>query len=119
MSAPPVLMVDRNDRNLELLAEFVESEGYRPVAVTGLEEAREEVDGDALSAALVDIAGFDDSVWKLCEDLRSAAVPFVVISPEESREVRRQSRESGARDVQVKPLVPDRLRLLLRGLAEG
>ena len=82
MESRVILTVDRNERNLELLAQFLGKAGYQTLPVSSLEEfarALEQVDG--LGIALVDISGFDRSIWSYCEQLSDKGVPLLVVSP--------------------------------------
>ena len=52
--------VDRNQRNLELLAQFLNKEGYQVMTASSFEEVTRAIDlPDRIGIALVDISGFD------------------------------------------------------------
>jgi hypothetical protein len=42
------------------------------------------MDADDIGLALIDIAGFERSIWERCEGLRAKQIPFLVLSPEQS-----------------------------------
>ncbi len=78
-----ILVVEHNRRNMELLVQFLEKEGYAAqgaVELNGLDEAmgRE----PPFDLVLLDLAGFDRSVWERCEKLRKLGIPFLIISPQ-------------------------------------
>ncbi|MCX7854786.1 MAG: response regulator [Anaerolineae bacterium] len=115
MNLPPlILTVASNQRNLELLNGALAKAGFHTHGVdtlTGLDGALEQADNFAL--ALVDLTGFDSSIWERCERLRHAGVPFLVISPYQSADLQRESLRRGARGVLVKPLrIQDVLQLV-------
>lgn len=115
MNSPPlILTVASNRRNLELLDGVLTKAGFRTCGVdtlTGLDVALEHASNFAL--ALVDLTGFDASIWERCEQLRQANVPFLVISPRQYADLQRESLRRGARGVLVKPLtVQDLLQLV-------
>ncbi len=57
---PLLLAVDRNHRNLELLAEFLGKEGYQVLTNSSIEEFEQALmRSPEINLALVDIAGFD------------------------------------------------------------
>jgi DNA-binding response OmpR family regulator len=114
-----ILAVDRNHRNLELLSQFLEREGYqtRPAAtLEDFDQALAEANGIGL--ALVDIAGFDRAIWERCEELRHHKIPFLVISPKQSAAIQQASLTHGARGVLIKPLVVREFMGLIRSLLE-
>jgi len=114
---PLILAVDHNRRNLELLTQFLEREDYRARGATSLEELDQVLDGtEEIALALLDLAGFDRSIWERCERLRKAEIPFLVISPQQSAAVQQESLAHGARSVLVKPLAVKELLGLIRNL---
>lgn len=117
---PVILAVDHNRRNLELLDQFLGREGYQTRTVAGLEEFdRALAEPDEIALALVDIAGFDRSIWERCEALRHHKIPFVVLSPRQSAAIQQASLTHGAHGVLIKPLtVKDLLGLICRLLQE-
>jgi DNA-binding response OmpR family regulator len=118
-AAPLILAVDRNQRNVELLRQFLGKEGYELLAATTLDEFdRALAESDDIGLALVDIAGFDRSVWERCEGLRARKVPFLVLSPKQSTALQQTSLTYGARGVLVKPLVVKELQGIIRSLLE-
>lgn len=116
---PLILTVGRNGRNLDLLGEFLAKAGFdaRPAdSLEGLDAALEE--GADFALALVDLTGFDSSIWERCERLRREGIPFLVLSPRQSAAVEREGLSRGARGVLVKPLAVQELLRLVRVLAE-
>src|SRR5215831_17857259 len=114
-----VLLVNRNQRNLELLADFLSKEGYA-ICAAGTLEAFDQalVAEDGVGVALVDITGFDSGIWGLCEQLRRKKKPFVVVSPRQSAAIQQASLSHGARGVMTKPLVVKDLISLIQGMLE-
>ncbi len=114
-----ILAVDRNKRNVELLSQYFEPEGYLIRGANKLVDFDASLNsGDKISLVLLDIAGFGREVWDRCEKLRTDGVPFLVISPRQSAEVQRTSITHGARGYLVKPLIIKELLSLVRSLTE-
>jgi DNA-binding response OmpR family regulator len=115
-----ILLVNVNQRNLQLLAEFLGKEGYATFTASSLEEFDRALAGENnVGVALVDITGFDQSIWQRCEQLRSQHRPFLVISPRQSVAIQQASLSHGARGVMIKPLVVKELMGLVKGMLEG
>jgi DNA-binding response OmpR family regulator len=114
-----ILAVDRNSRNLELLSQFLGHEGYQTHTAATLEEFDQVLGEDNnIGLALVDIAGFDRSIWERCEGLRHHRIPFLVLSPKQSAAIQQESLTHGARGVLIKPLVVKELLGLIHSLLE-
>jgi DNA-binding response OmpR family regulator len=116
---PLIFSLSRNKRNLDILVKILGKEGYEvsgflnPVEMVPEVKKREKVD-----LVLMDISGFNQDIWKSCEDLRLLEVPFLVLSPQHHRAVEEQSMKQGAERVLVKPLVIKELLLLVKSLVE-
>src|SRR5689334_20647660 len=92
-----VLTVDRNQRNLELLAQFLNKEGYETVQASSIEAVENIIDSaDGIGLALVDISGFDRSIWKCCEQLQTKEIPLLILSPKQSAAIQQESIAHGA-----------------------
>ena len=116
---PPILAVDRNQRNLELLAQFLGQAGYQVFAARDASEAGRVLDEHAeIGLALINLAGFDRSIWDLCEQVRTKGLPLLVISPKQSVAIEMESLAHGARGVLTKPLVVRELLALIQRLLE-
>lgn len=117
MLPPLILTVSSNRRNLELLDEVLAKGGFRTYGVdtmTALDAALEGEAGFAL--ALLDLSGFDRSVWERCERLQEKGVPFLILSPSQSAVVEQEGRVWGARGVLTKPLKMQDLLQLVQAL---
>jgi DNA-binding response OmpR family regulator len=119
MSVKTVLAVERNRRNLELLGQFLQRAGYAASLAASLEEFDAALaDPAPISLALIDIVGFDASVWERCRQLHEKGVPLLVISPPRPAATPEEALSHGARGVLTKPLVMKELLALMRGLIE-
>ena len=114
-----ILAVDRNHRNLELLSQFLGREGYQTRTAATLEEFDQVLaEADGIGLALVDISGFDRSIWERCEGLRHHKIPFLVLSPKHSVTLQQVSLTHGAHGVLIKPLIVKELLALISSLLE-
>lgn len=100
-----ILVMDANERNANLLAEFLGEECYDPGVLSELDDADGRlVDHSPIDLAIVDIDRFGSAVWDVCDHLRDRNIPFIVLSGVENERLKRQSRENGARSFVVKPV---------------
>ncbi|MBE9187174.1 response regulator [Microcoleus sp. LEGE 07076] len=112
-----ILAVDRNQRNLELLSQFLNKEGYQMLAASDLEDAARAIGQPArIKMALVDISGFDRRIWDCCEQLQSHQIPFLILSPKQSAAIGHESFSRGARSILVKPLIVRDLLFVIHSL---
>ncbi len=120
MNAKPlILAVNSNRRNLELLEQFLVKNGYAVVSASTLDEFAQALQGDKpIRLALVDITDFDPRIWEQCRDLHEKEIPFLIVSPRHISAVQQTEIPRGAQGVLVKPLAPQELLGLVRGLLE-
>ena len=116
---PLILTVDRNRRNLELLAQFLDKQGYESFGATSIEELEQALTKIAeIALVLVDVSGFDSHIWKLCESLWNEQIPDLVISPRQSTAIHQESLAYGARSMLVPRVVKELLRFIQSLLGE-
>ena len=114
-----ILTVDRNQRNLELLADFLQKAGYDTIRASSTEQVSQVIhDNLPVALALVDISGFDRTIWQYCEQLHAKEIPLLVLSPRQSSAIQQESLAHGARGMLVKPLVARELIALVHSLIE-
>ena len=110
MKSPVILILNANRSELEILAGELEQEGYMVAGVSSLEEMDSTVQKQtSISLALLDITGFDKSVWQPCDQLHDAKIPFIVIAPQRSPSIQRDSMKHCANGLLVKPLATKEL----------
>jgi DNA-binding response OmpR family regulator len=102
---PVILAVGSNLTNLDLLSQQLARAGFDTIKSASLADLSNALKTNHnISLALVDVSGFDQSIWSYCEQLRSSKIPFIVISPQRSHLVQRDSMKHGASALLVKPL---------------
>ncbi|MGE5659782.1 MAG: two-component system response regulator [Actinomycetota bacterium] len=112
-----ILAINHNHQNLQLLAQFLEREGYPIVRVSRLESFEDVLNQTVtFGMALVDLSGFDRRIWDCCEQLRSQQIPFLVLSPKPSNTLQQKSLSHGARRMLVKPLIVRELLLIITSI---
>ncbi|MEL7068802.1 MAG: hypothetical protein AAGN15_09160 [Cyanobacteria bacterium J06581_3] len=94
-----IVCIGRNQRNQELLSQVLVKAGYA-VKVMSLEEVMAAISLPSISLpsteqpsaeqlpiglVLLDISGFDTSIWQACEKLRSQAISYFLIAPHNIR----------------------------------
>ncbi|NYB53081.1 MAG: response regulator transcription factor [Methanobacteriaceae archaeon] len=117
MSKPLILALNRNQRNNDILIKILKKEGYDAYGFQDPAELDKEVQRrEKINLVLMDISGFNRSVWESCERLRTLEIPFLVLSPQQHQAVEKQSMMHGAHGVLVKPLVVKELLILIKNL---
>lgn len=105
MEKPIILIVNANQSELELLAKELEHEGYVTFSASNLDELDGVIEGrESIKLAIIDLTGFDNGIWERCEQLREAKIPFILIAPQRSPGIQRDSMKCGASGLLVKPL---------------
>ena len=102
---PVILIADSNRTDLGLLSQQLVKEGYDTLDAASLEELDEGIRASKkITLGLIDLSGFDQRIWERCEALRKARIPYIVISPQRSPLIQRESIKHGANGLLVKPL---------------
>lgn len=114
-----ILVLDGNERNAELLSDFLTIEGYGVVVITEFDKAdRVIADASRFAFAIVDIDRFERPVWPYCERLDNHDVPFIVLSGLQNRALRRESAKHGANAFVDKPILKRELRELIKEIPD-
>jgi CheY-like chemotaxis protein len=102
---PVILIVGSNRTDLSLMGQQFGQEGYNTVSAASLEELDQAIQGKLpINISLIDLAGFDHLIWERCDELHKTKIPFIVISPQRSPSIQRDSMKHGASGLLVKPL---------------
>ncbi len=105
LKKPTILVVDSNRSNAELMVQHIVQEGYQINTATSLEELDKTIAEKGKAAlSLIDLSGFDEHIWERCDQLRQSKIPFILISPQRSPAIQRDSMKHGASGLLVKPL---------------
>jgi CheY-like chemotaxis protein len=105
MTEPLILIVNSNRSNLEQLSRQLEEEGYATAGASSLEELDSVITGqENIKLALLDLVGFDNSIWERCDRMHEARIPFIVIMQQRSPGIQRDSMKHGANGLLVRPL---------------
>jgi CheY-like chemotaxis protein len=98
MTEKEVILTAVNDRSqLELLAKQLGDEGYEIIAAASVPELITAIEKQGkISLAVVDMSAFDQSIWDQLDKLNNSKVPYIVLSPERSPSVQRDSLKHGA-----------------------
>lgn len=107
-----ILVLNRNPANLRLLGTFLEEHGFRTGRASSLAEMDDVLDrATDLRLAMLDLTGFDETLWRRCERLRDMNVPFLLISAAGSDAG--HGLRHGAHGILTRPLVKQRLHALV------
>jgi DNA-binding response OmpR family regulator len=99
-----ILIVGSNRAELELLSQQIIKEGCGTLVAAGLEELDSAIEKGGFTLALIDLTGFDRTIWQRCQALHKAKIPFIIISPQRSPLVQKESLKHGASGLLIKPL---------------
>lgn len=100
-----ILIVGSERTNLKILSQRLMKEGYETLNAASLEELDQAIqERKEIVLSLIDLSGFDQRIWERCEELRKARIPFIIISPQRSPTIQRDSMKHGASGLLVKPL---------------
>jgi CheY-like chemotaxis protein len=90
---------------METLMQQLHSEGYETAGAASLDELDDFLrKGGKNAAAVIDLSGFDQAIWERCDRLKEAKIPFIVVAPQRSPSIQRDSMAHGASGLLVKPV---------------
>lgn len=121
-SVPDILVVDSNNRNTEILAEFLGKVGYHIDGTASLEELDGVLQKRVLNfrLALVDLTGFDETIWARCDRLNERGIPWLAVcATSQQLAAQQEGLKHKARSILVKPVAIDDLVLTIRSVLEG
>jgi DNA-binding response OmpR family regulator len=102
---PVIVVANSNQADLGLLSQQLVKEGYDTLDAASLEELDKIIRmSKEIDLVLIDLSGFDQRIWERCETLHKARIPYIVISPQRSPLIQRESMKHGASCLLVKPL---------------
>ena len=102
---PVILTLGNNRTNLELISQQLDKEGYKTLRASSLEEFDEVIQSKPnISLSLIDLSGFDQRIWQRCERLRIGKIPFIIVAPQRSPSIQRDSMKHGAGALLIKPV---------------
>jgi DNA-binding response OmpR family regulator len=71
-----------------------------------------------VSVAIIDLTGFDESIWDCCKKLRKKSIPLLIISPGNNQKALWAGYEHGASGVLKKPVQMHELANYIRSLID-
>jgi class 3 adenylate cyclase len=106
-SAPKILVVDDNPKNVKLLTDLLSVKGYQLVTASNGAEALEKVKAEKLDLVLLDVVMPEMNGFEVCQQIRDSdatrLLPVVMVTayPEEGRV---KGIEAGADEFIIKPI---------------
>ena len=115
---PEILLASANRRDLELLGQQLDNEGYRVHSAASRKELDKILQASAarISIALIDVSDFDREIWEYCAKLRKSGIPFLIITGKRGPTIQRESVNCGAGGVLLKPIAVKELVEHMHGL---
>lgn len=100
-----VLALVKNERNLELLTDLLQNEGYHVQMATTVTDFDHKIEStDDIGIAVLDIDGFTRTIWDRCDRLHEADIPTLVLTRTQPDKARREAFKRGVRAVLEKPV---------------
>ncbi len=114
---PIVLIVNNNETELWQLARFLEHEGYKCLWARRLSQLDKILQkAGKVTVAIIDIAGFGDTLWAYCGLFREQKVHFFIISPERNLVIQEHCLRYNAIGLLIKPITNQQLLEAIRSL---
>lgn len=112
-----ILLVDDEEKIIEVLVEYVKNAGYKPIAAFSGNEALRKFAEEKPSLIVLDLMLPDLSGEEVCQKIRrSSSVPIIMLTAKGQLENKLYGLQLGADDYLVKPISPKELLLRIQNL---
>jgi DNA-binding response OmpR family regulator len=112
-----ILIAEDEDRIREIVAEYLEDEGYEVIQAENGREALELFEKSRIDLAIIDIMMPEVDGWSVCRKLRnSSGVPIIIITARSDDDDKLMGFELGADDYVTKPFSPKVLTARVKNL---
>lgn len=100
-----ILIVDKNQTNIELLKTFLSKNSFESLAASDYESLDNIIHTKkAVHLVLMDIVGFDVTIWKYCQHFNSIQIPILILSSVQNPLMNKEIMKHGAKGVLQKPV---------------
>lgn len=112
-----ILLVDDEEKLIEVLSEYVKQAGYLPVTALSGKEALHAFENESPSLVVLDLMLPDQSGEDICRMIRrTSSVPIIMLTAKGQLDSRLNGLQLGADDYLVKPISPKELILRIKNL---
>ena len=100
-----ILVVDSNHGDLQQLKTQLTGEGFLTTGASSPEEVDDAMNRQLnIKLVLLDITGFDNSIWERCAHICNARIPCIVLTPQRSPAIQRKSMKYNVSGLLIKPV---------------
>jgi DNA-binding response OmpR family regulator len=118
--AGPIIVVEQNRQNLELMVQVLEEDGFEVLGATGLDDVDQVLSGlDHIRLALADVSGLDHGIWARCMLINDKAIPLVLIFPSQAAVIAYKPAHCRVDAILVKPMPITQLLCTIRSILTG
>jgi DNA-binding response OmpR family regulator len=112
-----ILLIMRQPGNVKVVSAELKNKGHACIVATDNDAVTDALNKTpGVELALVDVAGFGESVWAVCEKLQYKNVPFIVLSGKREFGVSSKTLGFGATSILEKPVVKSSLLQLISNI---
>lgn len=103
--SPKILVICKISANSTQLAGVLNKYGFEVEEANSIEAFDVHLDKKSRPVlVLLDLSGFNESIWTRCRQLSEVNIPFLIIASRDLLGLRQQCSQHGARHVFVKPM---------------
>jgi len=115
-----VLNVVAQTGNMEVLCRFLEKMNMHALKAKCLKDINGFLNGSpSISLAIIDIMGFNNTIWDYCKVLREKGIPMLIISSGKNNQAMESGYVYGAKRVLEKPVLMKELATLVKLFIEA
>jgi len=101
-----ILIVDRKPKNADLLCKFLQKQEFSCLSAADYSRMDELIDkGTKIDAVIMDVTGFDEKIWNRCKKFTQKNIPFLILSANPHKNIKKEGVKQGAKAVMGKPVI--------------
>lgn len=111
------LTIESRPGNFFVLSRFLEKMNIKATHVQNLCRVDEAlISADPVSVVIIDLMGYNESIWDCCKKLNGMGIPMLIISPGNNPQAFWAGYEHGAKGVFKKPVLMRELASCIRSI---
>lgn len=111
------LVIESKPGNFLVLSRFLEKLNMKTMGVQDLSKVEVILkSGQIVSVAIIDVTGFDHTIWDTCAELKKRDIPMLILSPGNNSKILKECYEKGSINIFKKPVMMRQLAECIKSL---
>lgn len=104
------LAIESKPGNSLVLSRFLEKLNLKTIGVQDLSQVDAIFQsGQSIAVAIIDVMGFDQTIWDICAELKKRDIPMLILSPSNNSQILKEFYGRGSINIFKKPVIMKQL----------